>query len=68
MPELVTVASDASKPSYVSVYMLFILAGLLVGGAWSAYQAENRKATYGLAILAAIILGGALIVLLGEMT
>lgn len=68
MPELVTVASDASKPSCVSVYMLFILAGLLVGGAWSAYQAENRKATYGLAILAAIILGGALIVLLGEMT
>jgi len=28
------------------VYLLFAVAGLLVGGAWSAYQAENRAMTY----------------------
>lgn len=68
MPELVTVASSASEPNYAFVYMLFILAGLLVGGAWSAYQAENKRATYGLAVVAAISLAGALFMLIGEMS
>ena len=35
------------------VYLLFAVAGLLVGGAWSAYQAENRAMTYIAAIGAA---------------
>lgn len=68
MPEIVTVASDAAQPNYAFVYILFIIAGLLVGGAWSAYQAGSKKATYGLAILSAIALAAALMWLIGEMT
>lgn len=68
MPEIVTVASGTQQPNFALVYVLFILAGLLVGGAWSAYQAENRRATYGMAVIAAIALAGALLKLIGEMT
>ncbi|MFV8380485.1 hypothetical protein [Corynebacterium hindlerae] len=68
MIELVTVAKSASEPRYALVYVLFIIAGLLVGGAWSAYKAENRTATFGLAICAAIALAAALLWLIGEMT
>lgn len=68
MREIVTVASNAQQPNFALVYVLFILAGLLVGGAWSAYQAENRRATYGMAVIAAIALAGALFMLIGEMT
>lgn len=68
MPEIVTVASSTQQPNFALVYVLFILAGLLVGGAWSAYQAENRRATYGMAVIAAIALAGALLKLIGEMT
>ncbi|MEJ5997058.1 hypothetical protein [Corynebacterium sp. H130] len=68
MAELVTVASGASEPNYAFVYVLFIVAGLLVGGAWSAYQAENRKATYALAVTSALALAAAVMFLMGEMT
>ena len=68
MAEVVTVASSATGPNYAFVYILFILAGLLVGGAWSAYQAANRRATYGLAVIAAVAIIAALYMLIGEMS
>ena len=63
------------------VYLLFAVAGLLVGGAWSAYQAENRAMTYiaafalplalagiGAAIGAAIAFTAAVLWMIGEMS
>lgn len=68
MPELVTVASGNAEPQYWLVYLLFIIAGMLVGGAWSAYKAANRIATYVLSAGAALALAAALMWLIGEMT
>ena len=53
--------------SSIAVWMLFILAGLLVGGTWSFYQQGNKPVTIVLGILALLSLSGALIVLLGAM-
>ena len=53
------------------VYLLFAVAGvagLLVGGAWSAYQAENRAMTYIAAIGAAIAFTAAVLWMIGEMS
>ena len=47
------------------VYLLFAVAGLLVGGAWSAYQAENRAMTYIAAIGAAIAFTAAVLWMIG---
>lgn len=68
MTELVTVASDTSGPNYGLIYVLFIIAGLLCGGVWSAYQARNKRATYALALLAGVTLAAAVLWLIGEMT
>ena len=46
---------------------LFILAGLLVGGAWSAYQAGSRVGTVVLGLLAVLATAGAVLWLVGEM-
>ncbi|HJG58260.1 hypothetical protein [Corynebacterium xerosis] len=46
---------------------LFILAGLLVGGAWSAYQAGSRFGTVVLGLLAVLATAGAVLWLVGEM-
>lgn len=53
--------------SSIAVWMLFILAGLLVGGTWSFYQQGNKPVTIVLGILALLSLSGALIVLFGAM-
>jgi membrane protein len=50
------------------VYLLFAVAGLLVGGAWSAYQAENRAMTYIAAIGAAVAFTTAVLWMIGEMS
>lgn len=52
----------------ISVWMLFITAGLLVGGTWSFYQQDKKGPTIVMGILAALALAGALIVLLGAMS
>ena len=46
---------------------LFILAGLRVGGAWSAYQAGSRFGTVVLGLLAVLATAGAVLWLVGEM-
>ena len=51
----------------ISVWMLFITAGLLVGGTWSFYQQDKKGSTIVMGILAALALAGALIVLLGAL-
>lgn len=53
--------------SSIAVWMLFILAGLLVGGTWSFYQQGNKPVTIVLGILALLSLSGVLIVLFGAM-
>ena len=50
------------------VYLLFAVAGLLVGGAWSAYQAETRAMTYIAAIGAAIAFTAGVLWMIGEMS
>ncbi|WP_339563715.1 hypothetical protein [Corynebacterium sp. H128] len=61
-------AASAGQPNYAIVYLLFIVAGLLVGGAWSAYKAENKKMTYVMGLAAAIAVTAAVLWLIGEMT
>ena len=51
----------------LSTIFLFILAGLLVGGAWSAYRAGSRVGTIVLGFLAVLALAGAILSLIGEM-
>jgi len=46
---------------------LFIVAGVLVGGAWSAYQAGSRFGTIVLGLLAVLATAGAVLWLMGEM-
>lgn len=41
------------------VVVMFLVAGLLVGGAYAAYQAANKLAFWGLAALAIISLAAA---------
>lgn len=49
------------------VYLLFIAAGLLVGGTWSAYQSGSRPLTIFLALCAAVAFAGAVFWLMGAM-
>ena len=51
----------------ISVWLLFILAGLLAGGTWSFYKQELKFATIVMGLLTALVLAGALIVLVGAM-
>lgn len=51
----------------VFAVMMFLLAGLLVGGVWSAYQRGSRTVTAILAVLAAMALALAGFTLLGAM-
>ncbi|WP_018297038.1 hypothetical protein [Corynebacterium lubricantis] len=49
------------------IWILFIIAGLLVGGAWSAYQNGSKSATMIMAVLAAAALLIALLNLFNAM-
>ncbi|KGF24948.1 hypothetical protein [Corynebacterium tuscaniense] len=51
----------------ISVWMLFIAAGLLAGGTWSFYRQDLKVPSIVMGILAALALAGALIVLFGAM-
>ncbi|AHI23134.1 hypothetical protein [Corynebacterium vitaeruminis] len=35
-------AQNASAGSYLLVYIMFLVAGLLVGGAWTTYKHDNK--------------------------
>lgn len=51
----------------MTVYLLFIMAGLLVGGTYSAYSAGSRLWTIVLGLLAVIATAGAVMWLIGAM-
>lgn len=48
----------------IIVLILFLVAGLLIGGAWSAYQNDSMFMTVVAAVLAAITIAAALVWLL----
>ncbi|MFA1421802.1 hypothetical protein [Corynebacterium diphtheriae] len=48
------VAQSTTPPaSFLLVYVLFLVSGLLVGGAWAAYKADNKFMVIVLAAMAA---------------
>ncbi|MEX3513853.1 MULTISPECIES: hypothetical protein [unclassified Corynebacterium] len=52
---------------YMMVWILFLLGGLLLGGAWTAYQSGSRFWTIVAAALGGITTITALIWMIGEM-
>lgn len=68
MPEIVRVAQEQTGgDNGWLVLILFIVAGLLVGGTWSAYQNSNKFLTILMAVLAAAALVGAVLWMMGVM-
>ncbi|MBN9643612.1 hypothetical protein ACFSSC_11560 [Corynebacterium mendelii] len=65
---LVAARGEADGSDNWLIYLLFIVAGFLVGGAWAAWQARNRLWTVITAALAVVACGIALNWLIGEMT
>ncbi|WP_298086917.1 hypothetical protein [uncultured Corynebacterium sp.] len=47
--------------------VLFIVAGFLVGGAWTAYQSGSRVMTFVLGLLAVLATAGAVMWMMGAM-
>ncbi|MGD7000935.1 hypothetical protein [Corynebacterium halotolerans] len=69
MIQLATVAQEQSGDNNNwMIYLLFIVAGLLVGGTWSAYQNGSKFLTGIMAVLAALAVLGAVMWLIGAMT
>ncbi len=52
---------------FLAVWILFLIAGLLIGGAWAAYQAGSRLWTAVAGVLAVVSLAAALSWLVSEM-
>lgn len=68
MPEIVRVAQEQTGgDNGWLVLILFVVAGLLVGGTWSAYQNSNKFLTILMAVLAAAALVGAVLWMMGVM-
>lgn len=59
---------QAAQDNNWLVYLLVLVAGLLVGGTWSAYKSENKILTVIMAVLAAVACVGAVMWLTGAMT
>jgi len=64
---IATVAQESQDDSLWLVYLMFIVAGLLVGGTWSAHQADNRGLAIFLALCAIVSLAGAVFWMMGAM-
>lgn len=63
MAEFVLAQGSPGVAGSLFIWILFIIAGLLVGGAWSAYQNGSKKATLVMVVLAAV----ALLIALGNL-
>lgn len=50
----VVAQSTIPPASFLMVYVLFLVSGLLVGGAWAAYKADNKLMVIVLGVLAAM--------------
>lgn len=59
---------QAAQTNSWMIYLLVLVAGLLVGGTWSAYKSENKFLTVLMAVLAAVACVGAVMWLIGAMT
>ncbi|MEL6050297.1 hypothetical protein [Corynebacterium rouxii] len=56
------VAQSTIQPaSFLMVYVLFLVSGLLVGGAWAAYKADNKLMVIVLGVLAAMAAVGGVV-------
>lgn len=71
LSEMVTasmeVATTTSTGNRWLIYGLFLIAGLFVGGAWSAHKAENRILTVVAAAIAVVAAAGGLFWMMGEL-
>lgn len=65
--EGLVLAQQAFSGTELSTYFLFIVAGLLVGGTWTAYKAGSRIGTIILGLLSVVALAGAILWLMGAM-
>ncbi|KQB86707.1 hypothetical protein [Corynebacterium lowii] len=61
-------AQEAGSANSWFIYLLFAVAGLLVGGTWSAYQNGAKKLAIVCGVVAAIALAGAVLWLIGGMS
>lgn len=50
------------------IYGLFLIAGLFVGGAWSAYKSDNKILMVLAGLIAVAAAAGGILWLMGEMT
>lgn len=60
-------AQAAGGDYYWLVYVMFLLAGLLVGGAWSTYKNGAKTLTIILAIMAAMAAAAGVLWMVGEL-
>lgn len=68
--DIVTAAvqNDTGAGDRWFIYGLFLIAGLFVGGAWSAYKSDNKVLMIVAGLIAVAAAGGGVLWLLGEMT
>ncbi len=68
--DIVTASMQDSSDSGSNwlVYGLFLIAGLFVGGAWSAYKSENTLLAVVAGVIAVVAAGGGVFWMIGEMT
>ena len=63
-----TVQNEPDAGDRWFIYGLFIIAGLFVGGAWSAYKSENKILMVVAGLIAVAAAAAGILWMLGEMT
>ena len=63
-----TVQNEPDAGGRWFIYGLFLIAGLFVGGAWSAYKSDNKVLMIVAGLIAVAAAAGGILWLLGEMT
>lgn len=67
MSAAILAQASAVGPNAAATYLLFIVAGVLVGGTYSVYKAGSRRGTLVMGVLAVIALAGAILWLTGAL-
>ena len=52
---------------FLFIWLLFLLAGVFVGGAWSGYQHDNKVLTIACGLLAVVTLAASITWMVAEM-
>lgn len=65
---LATTTTSPDAGNRWMIYGLFIIAGLFIGGAWSAYKAENKLGMIVAGAIGIIAVAGGVLWMIGEMT